>query len=1159
MTKTAYLLKKLHVKKMPGLPAGLKAMNDLAPHVNIITGPNASGKSSTARAIAQMIWPGATRGTTLSGSATINSEQWEVDIDSDRVISQRDGIDDRLKGIPAPEEGHRYLLALHELVNEEEGDLASEIMRQSIGGYDLNAASAALQYSASIRSKKRSEFMGLENTEKLLKEESDKQQELIEREGNLQNLEAQKKRAEEALRESQFYDKVLLYLKARQAYHLIDSQLEEFPPQMQYVSGEEFLQITRYEEDAESARRDLQQLQNKMEGIARQLINQQIPHEGVPAQSLIQLEELVNGIKEIERDLRSIGEDITALIVEEQKALEAIAPDIDTARWEGLDTSRIAKLDEFLQQAHTLLGQRSLLTSEVENLQKEANAQQASPGDSDALISGIRILTEWLREPAAPRKSVRLPLILLSAAGAVTAILVWWLGTPGLASLLLIAGLLIYFFYRRENPSLAGLRQNDYLSTGLEPPTQWDTPHVSELLATLIETLKQQKHLELIRIRLKEREQNLVSLDEQMDELNHQRAELQELLHAMPSARSIATNGLSSLYWFLTNAKKWHEVHARLMSQQARSQAAEKEMAARLKLCNQIITRANYEAANDASSVFARFKAIKDEEEQRAKWSEEIGRLKERLKETKRIIENTAQREEAIYHKLKIETGQKEKVRQLVEKKETWENLLKRHFAAKDDFTRKATELKAHSLYPMSRSSIETLKPDQAEEKLRVLKEEADKLQNIGNEISGIKSLIEDYKRRHSLEKLLAQRETALENLADLYEQNLTAITGDLIIEQLKQETREQNRPAVFKEASQLFNQITNGRYELSLSESEPPAFRAYDTQQKLGQELDTLSTGTRVQLLLAVRLAYIEHQEQNIKLPLLADELLANSDDQRAAAIIEALTQISLNGRQVFYFTAQPDEVQKWESWMQKHPNLNYRIIELAAGEHRFFRPVESEPSLLFAHEVPLPEDLSREEYGRLIGTGPFDLLQQEVAQLPLWYLINDNRVLYNCLKRGINTWGPLQSFRRHNGIIAGINRQEWQTISQKADLLKQYQLLFRQGHPRPIDREMLLKSGAISENFIDSVAEKLIRCENDPKKLLISLRNKEVPRFREYNIDELESYLVENGFIDNRPKLTADEIWIQLQATLSQMSLSPEEAEEFLRRASSANYSGK
>src|SRR5690606_36892234 len=130
----------------------------------------------------------------------------------------------------------------------------------------------------------------------------------------------------------------------------------------------------------------------------------------------------------------------------------------------------------------------------------------------------------------------------------------------------------------------------------------------------------------------------------------------------------------------------------------------------------------------------------------------------------------------------------------------------------------------------------------------------------------------------------------------------------------LKEETREQGKPQVLKRASEIFSRITSGRYSLEV-DPQGTAFRAYDHKIGLGQRLDELSSGTRVQLILAVRLAFLEQQEVNVTMPLLADELLANSDDARAAAIIEALTEISRDGRQIIYFTAQQDEVQKWKA----------------------------------------------------------------------------------------------------------------------------------------------------------------------------------------------------------------------------------------------------
>ena len=93
------------------------------------------------------------------------------------------------------------------------------------------------------------------------------------------------------------------------------------------------------------------------------------------------------------------------------------------------------------------------------------------------------------------------------------------------------------------------------------------------------------------------------------------------------------------------------------------------------------------------------------------------------------------------------------------------------------------------------------------------------------------------------------------------------------------------------------------------------PEFTAVDQVERRGRSLDQLSSGTRVQLLLAVRIAFVEQQEQGVKLPLLLDEVLGNSDDERARAIMEAVVELSREGRQIFYFTAQMDEVARWRA----------------------------------------------------------------------------------------------------------------------------------------------------------------------------------------------------------------------------------------------------
>ncbi len=74
---------------------------------------------------------------------------------------------------------------------------------------------------------------------------------------------------------------------------------------------------------------------------------------------------------------------------------------------------------------------------------------------------------------------------------------------------------------------------------------------------------------------------------------------------------------------------------------------------------------------------------------------------------------------------------------------------------------------------------------------------------------------------------------------------------------------------------------------------------RADDAQ--LGTE--ALSTGTREQLYLAIRLAYIEHYSQSAEaLPIVLDDVLVNFDDARATATIAALASFAERSQVVLF-----------------------------------------------------------------------------------------------------------------------------------------------------------------------------------------------------------------------------------------------------------------
>mgnify|MGYP006291912727 FL=1 len=324
-----------------------------------------------------------------------------------------------------------------------------------------------------------------------------------------------------------------------------------------------------------------------------------------------------------------------------------------------------------------------------------------------------------------------------------------------------------------------------------------------------------------------------------------------------------------------------------------------------------------------------------------------------------------------------------------------------------------------------------------------------------------------------------------------------------------------------------------------------------------MGLQVDELSTGTRIQMLMAVRLAYIETQESRYKLPILADELLANSDDQRARAIIEALVEISREGRQIFYFTAQHDEVSKWKQVTRaldspislKEYYLDEKQAPLSMESGNSFPSTVSEIRL--ERSIPKPAGSnSYEEYAGQIGVPKFSILRDEPGDLHLWYLMNDADKLHQLLEYGVAFWGPLEKFYQSADGLSILPDDEFEFMAAKVKILIRYAELYRVGRPQPINREVLESSGAVSPSFIDRVSEKMEEVGHNPADLLEALENGEVSGFRSRKIGELREYFVEQNYLDEREPHGMDFIQLQVRELSQYLALTLDETEQFLNR---------
>ncbi len=87
MKPTAAFFKSIEIRRMPGFQRGDLALPELSPGINVIYGPNASGKTTLGKAIHYLLRPteGSADHVSLRASAEVHGRQLELDCDSGRI------------------------------------------------------------------------------------------------------------------------------------------------------------------------------------------------------------------------------------------------------------------------------------------------------------------------------------------------------------------------------------------------------------------------------------------------------------------------------------------------------------------------------------------------------------------------------------------------------------------------------------------------------------------------------------------------------------------------------------------------------------------------------------------------------------------------------------------------------------------------------------------------------------------------------------------------------------------------------------------------------------------------------------------------------------------------------------------------------------------
>jgi hypothetical protein len=399
---------------------------------------------------------------------------------------------------------------------------------------------------------------------------------------------------------------------------------------------------------------------------------------------------------------------------------------------------------------------------------------------------------------------------------------------------------------------------------------------------------------------------------------------------------------------------------------------------------------------------------------------------------------------------------------------------------------------------------------------------------DTNQEIGRIENKIEQAKRSDKIatawNRVLELREALLTRRN---EQMLKSV-GRLILDDVRRETRDANLPLVARRARELFTLFTHGRYELRTNPGPSSKFSAFDTQLRIEQSLDQLSSATRVQLLIAVRMAFVETQESDVLLPMIFDETLANADSLRADALINTTLEIAANGRQVFYFTAQYDEVQKWEARAGER-GIDITIIDLAEARdiaERERPPAVTLPLTKRTH-TPHPGAQTRAEYRLTLAVPQLDLWSDDVGAAHLWYLIDDLNELHQLIdSHNVTTWGQVMNYGASGMATLGIDAVAFARLAACADALRALLARMQVGRGKPVTFADLQASGGLTSTFEKHCRDLLEEVNGDGKLFIQLLEAKRIGGFRVNQIDKFREYFEDNGHLVAGSPLTSDQI---------------------------------
>jgi hypothetical protein len=1031
-------------------------------------------------------------------------------------------------------------MPVDELLSSDNRDFAHEIARQAAGGVDLAAVAAQAGFE-SPPSTPRSLIRDRATARQAVESASSRQAELEQRRAGLQARRSELADLDRQLAEMEDLRRAAECLVAQTQRDQARQHVDAFDPRLAALSGRETGELQQLDAALAQLRRQLTEHERTRSRLIGDIECLHLPAAARSAH-LPSLEAVVAALAHAEQAARDAHSQATLAVRQLEQATRNLRDAPTASGPASITPALLSDADALFSDALTVKATQSLVEAEENRLGTLAPPDDSIPA-AERIQQAVTALALWLRSspptsPAVPAATFPIQslawicgsIVLISALAAIFWKPAMAAGAAG-ALLLFVAVLLLR---PRPGPTTppAGIdaalvHQDTFRRLRLPEPAHWNPESVGNTLSDLVGQW-------LRRAELDDAARARNALEPLRSRLSDQRAHWARRTAAFKKdhGMDVPEDVQSWIRLLIEKIRVWQEAVHRAEPLRAAAADADATLARAQLQCRTLFDSAGCDLTATLGITAKHAETqLADLRQRRTQWSQGERQLQEWTAAEPALRDQLGAAEKALsdfWQRMGLPPDDRTGLARLLETRTRWTEAADTLRAAEIRFAQ--TEADLGSARPWLDQGLEPIRSRLAER--RDLQTRRDALVQA---MTRLQADMEAAQQGHDLSDALEGFAAANALLMTQEERNVQQAIGHALFRWLRHQARDTMAPRVLTRAQQLLTRITRGRLSFTVEDSDDgPRFSAA-TGSEARRPVQSLSSGERVQLLMAVRLAFLEENEDR-PLPLLLDEVLAASDDERTLHIIQTVIEIARTGRQVFYFTAQADEVAKWRSALAESgvDFAEFDLHTLRGMAESAARPLPAPP--LPRPTPPEPGALSHHEYGKQLGVpglNPWD-----PDSLHIWHVIEDVHVLHRVLRSGVERVGPLLRLIRQQGY-----RELGETQSAVVAIAEAFESACKAwsaGRGRPVTPEALIHAKAITPVFRERVNDLVARVSGDSRELLRQLSNGEIKGWREKSTHELREFLLRQGCLDESERLTTDGIRETVIASISRAGAS-------------------